>query len=150
MSRPKNRRWALAIQTAKSWNDQPLDHLIPGLTDELDERTKRKLNQRIKMAYQILDNESCKACGTPIWLGHSTMPAIGFKVMRTTCQACATKARVARANKSKDDDGETEYVNAAMYDGTELPHRMEAHATYDEVWLNRGEFVETETEGVDE
>ncbi len=81
-------------------------------------------------AMQILEDETCKECGSPIWIcRNESASSVGFKVKVATCFA---KAELDRWNElqdkkksSKKRHGEYPYVVPYTYDGTELPTRMQ-------------------------
>lgn len=103
------------------------------------------------MAWQILKDETCPNCGIPIWLGHSTISALGFRVKRSTCESCKAKKIAANANVNKQDAGEVEYVEVVMAGNVPLPDRSQGYKTYGEVDLTRDEFDDDDDdEEVDE
>lgn len=53
-------------------------------SDWTDER-----NRKLAMAMTILEEESCRGCGTPAWIGLSTNNEIVFDIKSTTCFSCA-------------------------------------------------------------
>lgn len=57
-------------------------------SDWSDER-----NRKLATALIILEEESCKSCGTPAWIGHSTNNEIVFDVKGSICYGCAEVER---------------------------------------------------------
>jgi hypothetical protein len=79
---------------------------------------------------QILEDETCKECGSPIWVCRNEFASnVGFKVKITTCFARAEldrwNEREEKKKSSKKRHGEYPYVVAYTYDGSELPSRMQ-------------------------
>jgi hypothetical protein len=81
-------------------------------------------------AMQILEDETCKECGSPIWICRNEAAAnVGFKVKVATCFAKAEldrwNEREEKKKTGKKRHGEYPYVIPYTYDGTELPSRMQ-------------------------
>lgn len=80
-------------------------------------------------AYQMLQEETCGECGSPIWICRNEEAShIGFKVKTTTCFAKAEMDRWQEAQEKKSSKrapGELPYVVPYSYDGTPLPTRRE-------------------------
>jgi hypothetical protein len=81
-------------------------------------------------AMQILEDETCKECGSPIWICRNESAAhVGFKVKIATCFAKAEldrwNEREEKKKTGKKRHGEYPYVVPYTYDGTELPSRMQ-------------------------
>jgi hypothetical protein len=81
-------------------------------------------------AMQILEDETCKECGSPIWICRNEAAAnVGFKVKTTKCFA---KAELERWQEKEDKKktkrkayGERPYIVAYTYDGSEMPTRSD-------------------------
>jgi hypothetical protein len=81
-------------------------------------------------AMQILEEETCRECGSPIWICRNDMASnVGFKVKTATCFARAELERWSeREDKKKTGKkryGEYPYAVPYTYDGTELPSRIQ-------------------------
>jgi hypothetical protein len=98
-------------------------------TDWSDER-----NRKLANALTILEDETCKGCGTPAWIGHSTNNEIVFDLKSSICYPCAElerereameKGRGGRARRK----GETRYPAPRNVWGTDhaLPSRAHAY-----------------------
>jgi hypothetical protein len=129
LSRKENQYWTLCCKTAKSWGDQPLDHLAPGLRPDFDPVRRAQLNQKLKMAFQMLEDDVCSGCGVPVWLGHSTLGQIEFRVHRTTCYSCQA---LDEAKPPKAEPGSSEWVEVVIEDGP-WPTRKQGFDTYEDV-----------------
>jgi hypothetical protein len=80
-------------------------------------------------AYQMLQDETCSMCGSPIWICRNESAAnVGFKIKTATCFAKVEldkhQEREEKKNKKKKKYGEQEYIIPYTYDGGELPTRM--------------------------
>lgn len=80
-------------------------------------------NRMLAVALTILESESCKGCGTPLWVGHSTNNAVQFKVKRSTCYGCAEldKHREQAQQSKRKDYGAVHYVAPYNVWGPEEP-----------------------------
>jgi hypothetical protein len=79
-------------------------------------------------AMQILEEETCKECGSPIWVCRNEFASnVGFKVKVATCFAKAEldrwNEREDKKKSSKKRHGEYPYVVPYTYDDTDLPTR---------------------------
>jgi hypothetical protein len=117
------------LKTARSWSIPPLTLLLDGPTDWSDSR-----NRLLAMSLTILEAESCKGCGTPLWLGHSTDQAIQFEVEGSTCYGCAELEK-SREEQNKAEPGSKRYVRAYNFfaeqegrAGSGLPSRSASYA----------------------
>lgn len=85
------------------------------------------------MALTILEEETCKGCGTPAWIGHSTNNEIVFDIKSSTCYACA-EIEKDRENYEKGrggnprQKGESRYAKARNVWGDDRPLPSRAHA----------------------
>lgn len=107
------------------------------------------------LAYQILQDESCPTCGTPVWLGHNEDNTLGFDVEDATCYACSelesAREKVREEFKGREHMrfGVTEYVVPRKDMGTDpygkplppgpLPSRTEA---FEAMELRRAELAQ--------
>jgi hypothetical protein len=98
-------------------------------SDWADER-----NRKLAMATTILEEESCKSCGTPAWIGMSTNNEIVFDIKSTTCYACAELEKdresyeKGRGGKPRQ-KGETRYARPRNVwgEGHSLPSRAHSY-----------------------
>ena len=79
-------------------------------------------------AYQTLQDETCGQCGNPIWIcRNENATNVGFKIKTAVCFA---KAELDRHNEQQEKKkskkktyGESDYVVAYTYDGSDMPSR---------------------------
>jgi len=109
-----------------------MDILIPPHTrerygDELDLDAITESDRKLKMAWQILNDETCKQCGNPIWICRSTNNNIGFNVDSTTCYAQEAIDTYKKNNPGVDSGtAKTFFAKPFTYvDGTTLPSRQD-------------------------
>ena len=80
-------------------------------------------------AYQILQDETCSMCGSPIWICRNEYASnVGFKIKSAKCFAKAeldkhNERQEKKKSKSKK-HGEQDYVVPYAYDDGDLPSRM--------------------------
>ena len=115
----------MAIRTAKEWGVPPLQ-VIRGTP-----RSWNRIDTRLSMAFVLLEQETCKDCGTVSWLGHSTDNRIVFKHDVAYCYGCMElerkRAEDAKAKKS-DSHGAKPYVYPDSFDGqSPLPSRSDEY-----------------------
>lgn len=90
-------------------------------------------NRKLATALTILEEETCKGCGTPAWIGYSTNNEIVFDIKSSVCYACAELERD-RENHEKGrggtprQKGETRYAKARNVWGEDHPLPSRAHA----------------------
>jgi hypothetical protein len=86
-------------------------------------------NRMLAIALEMTESETCKGCGTPLWLGHSTDSEIQFKVESTTCYGCAELDKGQKQSGSqKPKPGEQKYVTPYnVWEGKALPSRYDAY-----------------------
>lgn len=91
-------------------------------------------NLKLATALTILEEETCKGCGTPAWVGMSTNNEIVFDIKSSTCYSCAElekdresyeKNRGGRPRQK----GETRFVSPRNVwgPGYSLPSRAHAY-----------------------
>lgn len=103
------------------------------LTGRPSQWTEEK-NRKLAMAMTILEEETCKSCGTPAWVGLSTNNEIVFDIKSTTCYGCAELERdresyeKGRGGKPRL-KGESRYVKARSVwgEGYSVPSRADAY-----------------------
>lgn len=137
LSWPENHSFYQVLRAAKSWGDQPSDMFLRP-KHELTKYEVRQFNRKLKVAHQILKDETCSSCGTVGWHGRSGNKFIDLEVKTTTCFGCAAKEEKDQSKDPKDklDPGETRYVAAEFL--KELPDGKlvrEAHGPGREAWL---------------
>lgn len=88
-----------------------------------------QVDTKLSVALVILEQETCKDCGTVSWLGYSSDNRIVFKHDVTHCYGCAELERVRdEGSKSKAKDyGSKPYVEATGDMGLALPDRAEEY-----------------------
>lgn len=133
LSWPENRGACLMIKSAREWNQTPLLFLVGEEYGWAEYR-----NRLLAAAMTLLDAETCKSCGTPVWLGHSSNNEIQFEVRTTTCYGCAelekeqdTRVSSTGQARRKPTPGESPYVvpyNVFRDEGATLPSRQEEYA----------------------
>lgn len=79
-------------------------------------------------AYQILQEETCQECGSPIWIcRNENADNVGFKIKVAKCFAKAELDRwhekEDKKKSSKKHYGEYPYVVPYTYDGSDMPTR---------------------------
>ena len=80
-------------------------------------------------AYQMLQDETCSMCGSPIWICRNEYASnVGFKIKSAKCFAKAEldkhQEREEKKNKKNKKYGQQDYIVPYTYDGAELPTRM--------------------------
>lgn len=128
LTQEHNRHLILYIRTAKEWQLPP----TVVLRHEGNVNVWREQDFLLATALQILDAETCKSCGTPAWLGHSTNNHIQFDIEEATCYGCLElgKAQEERnkAKKSNKEHGKTYYpVPKNVFPEKPLPSRREEY-----------------------
>ena len=81
-------------------------------------------------AMQILEEETCPDCGSPIWVCRNEFASnVGFKVKTSVCFARAELERWQekedKKKSSKKDYGSSPYTIPYTYDGVEMPSRSQ-------------------------
>lgn len=91
-------------------------------------------NRKLAMALTILERETCKGCGTPSWIGHSTNNEIVFDLKSSVCYACAELERERDDREKKRGGppplkGESRYASARNIWGGDrvLPSRAHSY-----------------------
>lgn len=107
----------------------PMTMLTGEPSDWSDER-----NRKLAVALTILEEETCKSCGTPAWIGHSTNNEIVFDLKGSICYGCAELEKEREGQEKKRggrvrQKGETRYVSPRNVwgDGRALPSRSHAY-----------------------
>lgn len=105
----------------------------PDIKRTLSKEELRRLDRKLMVAWEVLQDETCQRCGVVSWFGRSDNPEIEFPVKQSTCYSCAEleKAEEARnKDKNSKEYGVTRYPVPQMtkYTGqprSELPNREE-------------------------
>lgn len=108
---PGNHWLLLTVRTAKAWGRRPTE-LMPGWPLPGSKDGRRRLDAKLMLALQKLEDETCSSCGTVSWLGRSEDNVIQFKLHTSTCYACADleQDRDDRGKSRSTHYGETRYV----------------------------------------
>lgn len=106
----------------------PLTMLMGTPSDWSDER-----NRKLALALTILEDETCKSCGTPAWIGHSTNNELIFDIKGSVCYGCAELERDKENYEKKRggrprQKGETKYVSPRNVWGADHPLPSRAHS----------------------
>lgn len=115
----------LAIKTAREWGVPPRQVLRGRPV------TWNAVDTRLSMGLTLLEQETCRECGTPSWLGHSADSRIEFGHEVAYCYGCMTLEKErAESSKSRktDDHGAKPYVFPKGYEGVPLPDRADEYA----------------------
>lgn len=120
---PQNYKYTVAIETAMRLNLPPSVMLVRGKTaaDGWAEYDKK-----LAMAWVILDRETCKDCGQPLWICRSSNRDLMFSVRTDLCYASAEFEKWQDSKKAKNlKKGEKPYIVAKMREDTPKPSRLE-------------------------
>jgi hypothetical protein len=83
------------------------------------------IDKKLVIAFQILEDETCPDCGTPIWIGHSEDSSVVFDVKSRICYACAEietqREKESKRKNHKPTKGKKEFV--VLDDETKQPSR---------------------------
>lgn len=122
--RGHNYAFRVAVKTSREWKVPPRQML---LSEPVDWDLK---DSKLSMALTILEEETCKECGTPAWIGHSTDHRIVFDYAKAHCYGCMEleKKRGEESKGKRNDHGAKPYVKAKMWGGFgELPSRRQEY-----------------------
>lgn len=122
LSRDHNGSLRVVAKTAKEWGVPPRQVYL-GEPVQWNDR-----DSRLAMALTVLEQETCKECGTVAWLGHSANSSIVFKHDKQYCWGCAKleEAREEDAKNKVKGHGAKPYVTAASFDASiPLPTRRD-------------------------
>lgn len=119
---PANRSFVTDLKTARSWGVAPL--VI--MTGEDEGWTP--INRKLAKALQVLEEEACSSCKTPLWYAYSTNNHIQFEVKTSHCYSCAALAKYQEEHKKEAKPGQIHYVKPAMvFEEDRLPSRYESY-----------------------
>lgn len=89
-------------------------------------------NRKLAMALTILEEETCKGCGTPAWIGMSTNNEVVFDLKGAVCYGCAELEKDREDSEKRRgkirQKGETRYVSARNVWGADTPLPSRAHS----------------------
>lgn len=119
LSRSHNRHYRLLIQTAKSWKVPPTQ-IILGEPMEWSHT-----DSKLSTALVLLEEETCKDCGTVAWHGHSGNRYIKLDVDSSHCYGCQALEERREDKERKMAKGEKPYVKVSMYGDLPLPSRQD-------------------------
>jgi hypothetical protein len=101
------------VKTAREWGVPPRQVFL-GEPVQWNDR-----DSRLSMALTVLEQETCKECGTVAWIGHSADSSIVFKHDEQYCWGCAAlekRREEDSKNKVKKGHGAKPYVIPSMFD----------------------------------
>lgn len=122
LHRPHNYSYRVMVETAQKWGLPPTQVMLGRPTEWSADDTK------LSTALVVLEKETCRDCGQPAWLGHSTDRNLTFKSESTHCYGCMELEKRREDKENKVGKGEKPYVVAKMWDDSPLPGRAEALA----------------------
>jgi hypothetical protein len=120
---PSNYANTLAVETAMNLHLPPTVMLI-------DERQPSEgwssADKKLAVAWTILQRETCRECGQPLWICRSSNRQLQFSVRTDTCYATAAVKKWQNSSRGKKlKDGEYPYVVPFTIDKSPLPTRLE-------------------------
>ena len=118
---PSNYAYTLAVQTAMKLGLPP----SVMFTDRQPEDGWSKADKKLAIAWTILEKETCRECGQPLWICRSSNKNLLFSVRTDLCYAKAELDKWQESTKAKKlKRGEHPYIVAKMRDETEpMPSR---------------------------
>lgn len=125
LSKPHNRNYVTSIKTARSWGVPPRTMIFgeePNIWTEQD--------VLLATALTVLEDETCKKCGTPVWWGYSTDNRIQFKIESSRCYGCEEleKEREQEQKNKVKSHGKVLYpIPYNFFQEQPLPSRKEAY-----------------------
>lgn len=90
----------------------------------------KKIDFLLVEAMQILEDETCKECGSPIWVcRNENAQNVGFKIKIATCYAKQQLDKwqddESKKKKAPNRFGQYPYIVPYTYDGSEMPSRAQ-------------------------
>lgn len=126
---PHNYYNNVAVETAMKWGIPPTSLLSDGDTTSSWSRADKKL----AMAYTILNRETCRKCGQPLWICRSTNKDLTFHPRKDKCFATEEFEKYSESKNGKNlKKGEYIYVTPEMPEGMPLPSRKEYFESLDD------------------
>lgn len=126
---PKSFAHTLAVQTAMAVGVPPTVFI---LKDKQPEDGWSPADKKLAIAWTILQRETCKVCGNPLWICRSSNKNLLFSVRKDTCYADAEHKRWEKKNKNPLKPGEYAYVLPTMRNDEPFPGRAEYMLNLDE------------------
>ena len=83
---PTNRAYITAIKAARDFSIPPS---VLMLRNRQPSDGWSEADKKLVVAFQILEDETCPDCGTPVWIGHSDDEHVVFDIKSRICYACA-------------------------------------------------------------
>lgn len=123
---PKNYNYAIAIETAINLHLPPSMMIIE--KKQLSDGWS-KVDKKLAMAWTVLQKETCKECGQPLWICRSSDKNLYFSVQKGLCYAKAEIDKWQDKSSNKLRDGEYPYVVPKTH-GDKMPTRKQY---YDEL-----------------
>lgn len=118
---PSNYAHLLGVETAYKLG-------VPPTLMILDSRTTgtewTKSDKKLAMAWTILQRETCRECGQPLWICRSDNKSLTFSIRTDTCYAKAALDKWGESKQGKNlKKGEAPYVVPNMRSEEPLPSR---------------------------
>jgi hypothetical protein len=118
---PKHYGYAIAVQTAMDLSLPPTVFLE---TDRQPTDGWSPADKKLAMAWTILNKETCKNCGQPLWICRSSNKNLLFKVRTDICYSDAELEKWKTTKKAKNlKKGEHAFVVAEMRGDEPMPSR---------------------------
>lgn len=126
LNRPENQYLHTALKVSAQYGLPPLFFLDPRAS-----KPKWTLaDKKLVLGWQKLQDETCKRCGVPVWLGHSEDNHIDFETSLSICYSCQ---HLETRDTKNDAKGATAVIRPvpAKIEGEDikLPSRLEAMET---------------------
>jgi hypothetical protein len=120
---PSNYSYALAVQTAMDHHFAPTVFII---NDKQPTDPWSVADKKLALAWTILQKETCRECGQPLWICRSNNVNLYFSVQTDTCYAKAELDRWEAKPNRKAKPGESAYIVPDMRsDDGKLPTRKQ-------------------------
>ncbi len=107
------------VETSKQWQVPPRQIILGRQVDWNPDDSK------LSAALVLLEDETCRECGTVVWHGHSGNRYIKLDVDSTHCYGCQALEQRREDKERKLSKGEKPYVKVSMYGDLELPSRQD-------------------------
>lgn len=112
----------IAVETAINLKMPPTDFIF---TQRESSGEWSGLDKKLAMALQILNKETCKLCGNPIWICRSEDREIDFSVRTGICFSKQRLEKKEKSNAKKKNgelkEGQYLYTVPMQYNGEEIP-----------------------------
>ncbi len=121
---PGNRFYITCIKAARDFSIPPT---VLILKDKQPSDGWSAIDKKLVIAFQILEDETCPDCGTPVWIGHSEDNSVVFDVKSRICYACAEietqREKESKRKNHKPVKGKKEFV--VLDEDAKQPTRQE-------------------------